>query len=150
MLPPFPTPSKKPTWFKVHDEHVSSLTISPSSSLSHVKSVKQIEGSKNVSLAEQCDTEGHLPNTNCKRHLQTPAFCSFRPCSHYACHACYIEASSKRNLCPFCGQNIARLVIGQDDGNGATIESTIIHIPFDRVSPLYSSFFPRAPPCQSM
>jgi len=153
MLPPTSTgiSSNQSPWFKLHDEHVSSLSVSSSSSLLHIQSIKQMEDSSNTIHTEQdSGINDDSTNIQCERHPQILAFCIFRPCSHFACQGCYDEAISNHQLCPHCDKTVSRFV-GVKDPIEQTMLSkgderavadsgdvTIIHLPFDRVSPLYA------------
>ena len=156
MLPPptpdIPAPAEMP-WFKIQDQHVSSLSMSPSSSLHHIKSVQQIEESLDASglggIMGDCSM-----GARCEHHPSISPYCVFRPCSHFACRACYDRAVSNSQSCPSCGGTIERFVgvqspIGgtaarlSEDDEAATGEITVIHLPFDRVSPLYSEAYCR-------
>lgn len=145
MLPPaMPNiSSSNMPWFKLQDQHVSSLSISASSNLHHIKSVKQIE---------EGILEDRSGDTQCKQHPSIVSYCVFRPCSHFACRTCYDQAVSNNQSCPCCGGTIEKFVgvespIGRitaslnEDDEAATGEISVIHLPFDRVSPLYSEVY---------
>jgi len=147
-------------WFSLYDEHIPGLTTT-SSSLGKIQSVTQLDAARYSSSSDLVDPD----DAQCSKHARASATCVFRPCSHLACVACLGETLMKRSKCAKCGAPVTKFVgvkvpvpqvtaadDTEEDGTSWNISGiedlaikgadskniTIIHLPEDRVSSLYS------------
>lgn len=156
-------------WFTMYDNYVPSLTTT-SDALGKVKSVARLDDENEALMPTSSNLIDPDRPPRCVRHPRAVSSCVFRPCGHSACETCIGLALLGGSKCHECRAGVTKFVgikhplpqvseaEGPEGSNGlfewniremedlalAAADSkqvTVLHLPGDSVSPLYSNPF---------